>query len=74
MKEAIEEINFKVSQIADKLKFLKSVEELEVMEFVENSEGDAIRILQTVNDRGKPLSNMEKAKSLLISFSNRYLN
>jgi len=43
------------------------------MEFIESSEGDAIRIFQTVNDRGKPLSNMEKAKSLLIYFSNRYL-
>ncbi len=74
LKDAIEEINFKVAQIDDKLKFLKSVEKLEVMEFVENSEGDAIRIFQTVNDRGKPLSNMEKAKSLLIYFSNRYLN
>lgn len=74
LKEAVEEISFKVSQIVDKLKFLKSVEKLEVMEFVENSEGDAIRIFQTVNDRGKPLSNMEKAKSLLIYFSNRYLN
>lgn len=74
LKDAIEEINFKVEQIDDKLKFLKSVEKLEVMEFVENSEGDAIRIFQTVNDRGKPLSNMEKAKSLLIYFSNRYLN
>ncbi len=74
LKDAVEEIKFKVSQIPDKLKFLKSVEKLEVMEFVENSEGDAIRIFQTVNDRGKPLSNMEKAKSLLIYFSNRYLN
>jgi len=74
LKDAFEEIKFKVDQIDDKLKFLKSVEKLEVMEFVENSEGDAIRIFQTVNDRGKPLSNMEKAKSLLIYFSNRYLN
>ena len=74
LKDAIEEINFKVEHIDDKLKFLKSVEKLEVMEFVENSEGDAIRIFQTVNDRGKPLSNMEKAKSLLIYFSNRYLD
>lgn len=74
LKDAIEEINFKVDHIDDKLKFLKSVEKLEVMEFVENSEGDAIRIFQTVNDRGKPLSNMEKAKSLLIYFSNRYLD
>lgn len=73
LKEAYEEIKFKVEKIDDKLKFLKSVEKLEVMEFVENSEGDAIRIFQTVNDRGKPLSNMEKAKSLLIYFSNRYL-
>ena len=74
LKEAAEEISFKVNSVEDKLKFLKSVEKLEVMEFVENSEGDAIRIFQTVNDRGKPLSNMEKAKSLLIYFSNRYLN
>lgn len=73
LKDAVEEISFKVKQLQDKLKFLKSVEKLEVMEFVENSEGDAIRIFQTVNDRGKPLSNMEKAKSLLIYFSNRYL-
>lgn len=73
LKEAIEEIEFKVAAIPDSLKFLKSIEKLEVMEFVENSEGDAIRIFQTVNDRGKPLSNMEKAKSLLIYFSNRYL-
>lgn len=74
LRDAIEEINRKVSGISDKLQFLKSIEKLEIMEFVENSEGDAIRIFQTVNDRGKPLSNMEKVKSLLIYFSNRYLN
>lgn len=74
LKDAYEEIKFKVDKIHDKAKFLKSVEKLEVMEFVENSEGDAIRIFQTVNDRGKPLSSMEKAKSLLIYFSNRYLD
>jgi hypothetical protein len=67
------EISLRIRKITDKLAFLKSVEKLEVMEFVENSEGDAIRIFQTVNDRGKLLSNMEKAKSLLIYFSNRYL-
>jgi len=74
LREAVEEIDFKVAAIGDKIKFLKSIEKLEIMEFVEDSEGDAIRIFQTVNDRGKPLSNMEKAKSLLIYFSNRYLN
>ena len=71
---ATSEISSRIGKIVDKLAFLKCVEKLEVMEFVENSEGDAIRIFQTVNDRGKLLSNMEKAKSLLIYFSNRYLN
>lgn len=70
---AMEEIRVKISLIPDKLAFLKAVEKLELMEFVEDTEGDAIRIFQTVNDRGKSLSNMEKAKSLLIYFSNRYL-
>lgn len=55
-------------------RLLSAIEQLEIMQFIEESEGDAIRIFQTVNDRGKPLSNMEKAKSLLIYFSNRYLN
>lgn len=74
MLNAISEIRNRVEQVGNKLQFLKSIEKLEVMEFVESCEGDAIRIFQTVNDRGKPLSNMEKAKSLLVYFSNRYLN
>ena len=73
MKEAFEEISFKVSEIKDKKEFLNQIRKLTVMEFTEDSEGDAIRIFQTVNDRGKPLSNLEKAKSLLIYFSNKYL-
>ena len=74
LKEAHEEIKTIVDGIGDKKTFLNYIERLEVMEFIEQSEGDAIRIFQTVNDRGKPLSNMEKAKSLLIYFSNRYLD
>jgi len=74
LKEAYEEVKTLVNGISDKKVFLDYIERLEVMEFVEQSEGDAIRIFQTVNDRGKPLSNMEKAKSLLIYFSNRYLD
>ena len=54
--------------------WLDCIKRLEVMEFVERDEGKAIRIFQTVNDRGKPLSNIEKAKSLLIYYSNRFLN
>ena len=74
MLNAYDEITNVINNVTDKLNFLKSIERLEVMEFVENSEGDAIRIFQTVNDRGKPLSNMEKAKSFLVYFSNRYLD
>lgn len=73
LQEAYEEIQTTVTRISDRQGFLRSIENLEIMEFIEQSEGDAIRIFQTVNDRGKPLSNMEKAKSLLIYFSNRYL-
>ena len=73
LNDAMEEITFKVKLIENKLAFLKSIEKLQIMEFVENTEGDAIRIFQTVNDRGKLLSYMEKVKSLLIYFSNRYI-
>jgi len=71
---ALREIRLKVDTLPEKAAFLKAIEKLEVLEFTENTEGDAIRIFQTVNDRGKLLSNMEKAKSLLIYFSNRYLD
>jgi len=71
--EAYEEINEQIDSTENVLSFLHRIESLEILEFIEESEGDAIRIFQTVNDRGKPLSNMEKAKSLLVYFSNRYL-
>jgi len=73
LNEAYVEIKEQINSINNPLKFLETVESLEILEFVEESEGDAIRIFQTVNDRGRPLSNMEKAKSLLVYFSNRYL-
>ena len=74
LKDAVEEIRNLIEQLPDPVRFLDAVENLEIMEFIENSEGDAIRIFQTVNDRGKPLSIMEKIKSLLVYFSNKYLN
>lgn len=55
------------------LEFFKVLQNLDVMEFVEKDQGKAIRIFQTVNDRGKSLTNLEKAKSLLIYYSNRFL-
>ena len=72
--DAYAEIEEQINSIKDPLKLLYRIESLEILEFVEDSEGDAIRIFQTVNDRGRPLSNMEKAKSLLVYFSNRYLD
>lgn len=54
--------------------YLHGMKHLEVMEFVEGDEGKAIRMFQTVNDRGRPLAVIEKAKSLLIYYSNRFLD
>lgn len=75
MQEAVEEMKYQIDKLLmEPEKFLEAIGNLEIMEFIENSEGDAIRIFQTVNDRGKSLSNMEKIKSLLIYFSNKYLD
>jgi len=54
--------------------WLEAIKDLEVLEFIEDDEGRAIRIFQTVNDRGVPLTNMDKAKSLLVYYSNRFLD
>lgn len=54
--------------------WLEAIKDLEVLEFIEEDEGRAIRIFQTVNDRGVPLTNMDKAKSLLVYYSNRFLD
>lgn len=53
--------------------WLLNVGKLEVLEFIEPDEGKAIRMFQSVNDRGVPLSKMDIAKSLLIYYSNRFL-
>lgn len=53
--------------------WLASISKLEVLEFTEPNEGKAIRMFQSVNDRGVPLAKMDIAKSLLIYYSNRFL-
>jgi uncharacterized protein with ParB-like and HNH nuclease domain len=73
LKDGYEEIKTQLDGHNDLQTLFRSIERLEIMEFVEKSEGDAIRIFQTVNDRGKLLTNMEKAKSLLVYYSNRYI-
>jgi hypothetical protein len=77
LKNAYNHIQWRVQEIKNSNKeneFLEFVKQLEVMEFIESNAGKAIRIFQTVNDRGKLLSNVDKAKSLLIYYSNRLLN
>lgn len=53
--------------------WLSSITNLQVLEFIEPDEGKAIRMFQSVNDRGVPLSKMDIAKSLLIYNSNRFI-
>lgn len=55
-------------------KWLLCISKMEVMEFIEPNEGKAIRMFQSVNDRGVPLSKMDIVKSLLVYYSNRYLD
>lgn len=66
-------VNIIEQLIENPIDFLKAIEDLYILEFIEKNESDAIRIFQTVNDRGKELSRMDKMKSLLFYFSNKYL-
>ena len=45
------------------------IDRLQVIQYLVNSNSDAIRIFETANDRGKPLSNLEKTKSFLMHTS-----
>lgn len=80
LKTADEWIRQRVSTIAGRggdqeLKdWLVNIGNLEVLEFTESNEGKAIRMFQSVNDRGVPLAKMDIAKSLLIYYSNRFLD
>jgi hypothetical protein len=53
--------------------WLKIVKSLEVIEFIAPDVGRAIRLFQTVNDRGLPLTVTDKTKALLVLYSNRDL-
>ncbi|KXU87117.1 hypothetical protein CR51_35880 [Caballeronia megalochromosomata] len=55
------------------LQWLTALTKMEVLESIEPDEGKAIRMFQTVNDRGVPLAKMDIVKSLLVYYSNRYL-
>lgn len=75
MLEACDEmLNILDSNTVNPSKLLDAIGALSILEFVEDHESDAIRIFQTVNDRGRDLSRTDKMKSLLFYFSNKYLN
>lgn len=54
-------------------KWLLCISQMDVLEFIERDEGKAIRMFQSVNDRGVRLAKMDIVKSLLVYYSNRYL-
>lgn len=54
-------------------KWLASIKNLEIIPFIAQDAGHAIKMFQTVNDRGMPLSAMDKAKALLVLYSSKYL-
>ena len=47
----------------------RKIDDLQLIQHQVNSDADAIRIFETVNDRGRPLSNLEKTKSFLMHTS-----
>lgn len=58
------------SKFEDFLRGLKyKIDGLQLMQYIVNSDADAIRIFETANDRGRPLNNLEKTKSFLMHTS-----
>ncbi len=47
----------------------RKVDDLQVIQYMVQSNADSIRIFETVNDRGRPLSDLEKTKSFLMHSS-----
>lgn len=47
----------------------RKIDDLQLIRYDVDTEADAIRIFETVNDRGRPLSNLEKTKSFLMHTS-----
>ena len=80
LKQAYQHIRLRVQDLVKQggqplvLQWLTTLTRMEVLEFIERDEGKAIRMFQTVNDRGVPLAKMDIVKSLLVYYSNRYLD
>ena len=46
--------------------FIGKISDLQIMQYTVDSDSDAIRMFETVNDRGRSLTNLEKTKSFLM--------
>ena len=51
------------------VQFKRKIDDLQLIQYQVTSDADAIRIFETVNDRGRPLSSLEKTKSFLMHTS-----
>ncbi len=51
------------------VQFKQKIDDLQLIQYQVNSDADAIRIFEAVNDRGRPLSDLEKTKSFLMHTS-----
>ena len=66
----VEEKQRQPSKFQDFLvQFKTKIDDLQLIQYQVNSDADAIRMFETVNDRGRPLSNLEKTKSFLMHAS-----
>ena len=66
----LEEKNRQPSEYQRFLVQLKGkIDDLQLIQYQVTSDADAIRMFETVNDRGRPLTNLEKTKSFLMHTS-----
>ena len=69
-KQLIEERKRQASGYIEFLvRFKQKIDGLQLIQYQVESDADAIRIFETTNDRGRPLSNLEKTKSFLMHAS-----
>ncbi len=48
------------------IELIGNFDRLQVMQYIVPSDAEAVRMFETVNDRGRPLTNLEKTKSILM--------